>query len=130
MLHRLLAFLVVAVPLAAVGCGGPKPVAVSGKVTYKQKLLAQGSITFTPEKGRMATGKIRDGMIVEVTTHNLNDGALEGHNKVAIRSVSNPDDMYAEHVSLIPDKYGDPEKSGLTADLKPGENVLTFDLDE
>jgi hypothetical protein len=110
------------------GCRPAAPVPVTGKVTYQGRPLEQGTITFTPEEGRVAFGKIKDGKIVEVTTHSLNDGATKGHHRVAIRSISNPDDMYAKHESLIPENYGDPNTSGLTADLTSGTNDLSFDL--
>jgi hypothetical protein len=114
--------------VALSGCRGDGPVPVTGTVTYKGTPLAQGTITFTPEEGRVAFGKIKDGKIVEVTTHTLDDGAAKGRNRVSIRSISNPDDMYAKQVSLIPEKYGDPNTSGLTAELASGTNELSFDL--
>jgi len=113
--------------LAIVGCG-PNLSGVTGTVKYKGEPLKSGAITFIPDKGRPSSGKIVNGEIVEVTTNQANDGLPPGHYKVHIQSVSNPDDMYAEHESLIPLRYGDPEKSGLTADIKSGPNELKFDL--
>jgi hypothetical protein len=114
--------------LALAGCGGSSLAPVSGKVTYKGEPLSQGTIVFHPEQGRQASGKIKDGQIVEVTTHAPNDGVAPGKHKVTIRSVSNPDDMYAKQESLIPENYGFPDKSGLTADITSGKNDLKFDL--
>jgi hypothetical protein len=112
--------------LAGCGAGHAK---VSGKVTYNGQPLKQGSITFLPAGGgRPANGKIKDGEIVELTTETLNDGVQTGSYKVTIRSISNPDNMYASQKSLIPDRYGDPAKSGLTADIKRGTNELKFEL--
>jgi hypothetical protein len=128
MLRRFVSVLALCLAPVA-GCGGQKSAEVTGTVTHKEKPLAQGTITFFSERGPAAFGKIRGGKIVEVTTRSLNDGAAPGNYKVAISSVSNPDDMYAEHVSLISEKYNSPDNSGLTAQLKPGANELTFTLD-
>jgi hypothetical protein len=113
-------------PLA--GCGGSKLATVSGTVTYQGNPLTQGAITFFPENGREAYGKIKDGKIVEVTTHTFGSGAMPGQYRVAIFSEANPDDMKASHESLISKKYNDPKTSELTADIKPGDNKLTFEL--
>jgi hypothetical protein len=70
-----------------------------------------------------------DGQIVEVGTVTANDGALIGKHKVQIQAVAGDGtDMYAKRVSLISDRYGDPEKSGLTADVPAGGASLTFEL--
>ncbi|MCE9565705.1 MAG: hypothetical protein K8U57_27085 [Planctomycetes bacterium] len=110
------------------GCSGPGIAPVEGTVTYKGEPLKDGTILFHPEKGRPAAGKIRDGKIVEVTTETLNDGVPVGSVRVAIQAITNPDKMDAPHKSLIPEKYGDPDKSELTADIKPGKNDLKFEL--
>ena len=88
----------------------------------------EGTIVFHPEKGRPASGKIRDGKIVDVTTTTPNDGAPVGPVRVAIQSITNADKMDAPHNSLIPEIYGDPGKSGLTADIKADKNDLKFEL--
>jgi hypothetical protein len=126
--------IIVSVALAS-GCGPksdrPKLVPVSGTVSYKGQPLADGTVSFRPQKGRAGMGKIKDGKIIEVTSYELNDGLPVGQYKVAVQSMSNADDMYAEHKSLIPEKYSDVEKSELTADIKDAkENVLSFDLKE
>jgi len=110
------------------GCGGGGFAPVAGTVTYKNEPLKEGSIAFHPEKGRPAHGKIRDGKIVEVTTETAGDGARVGPVRVTIQAVTGGSDMYAKHKSLVPDKYGDPSKSGLTAEIKPDANDLKFDL--
>jgi len=110
------------------GCGGSGFAPVAGTVTYNNEPLREGSIEFHPEKGRPAYGKIRDGKIVEVTTDTIGDGARVGPVRVTIQAVTGSGDMYAKHKSLVPDKYGDPAKSGLTADIKSKANDLKFDL--
>jgi hypothetical protein len=129
MYRPVLAALVGALSLFALaGCGGSSLVPVTGTVTYKGKALPQGTIMFQPEQGRAASGKIKDGQIVEVTTHTLNDGLAVGKYRVSITAVANPEDMYAKHESLIPAAYNSPDKSGLTAEITSGKNELKFDL--
>lgn len=114
----------------ALGCGsGEEPVPIKGTVTYRGKPLDQGEISFYPEGGRPASGKIVAGQITDVTTFVLNDGVLPGKCRVAVQSVENAGDMYKKHRSLIPDTYATPERSGLTAEVaRGGENSLVFDL--
>ena len=69
------------------GCGSHKGlVAVTGHVTYLGKPLEQGSIVFISPHSRQATGEIRGGDIVNVTTFQENDGIAVGEYGVAITS--------------------------------------------
>ena len=111
-----------------VGCGGPGVAPVEGTVTFKGEPLKEGTILFHPEKGRPAAGKIRDGKIVEVTTETLNDGVPVGRVRVAIQAITNADKMDGPHKSLIPEKYGEADKSELKAEITAGKNDLKFDL--
>jgi len=112
-----------------VGCGSGLDLgSVTGTVTYKDAPLKEGTITFHSEKGRPAVGKIVEGKITDVTTENLNDGVAIGPSRVTVQAITNAGDMYAKHKSLVPDKYGDPAKSQLKADIKSGSNDLKFDL--
>jgi hypothetical protein len=111
------------------GCSkGPALATVTGTVTYKGQPLKEGTITFIPADGRSATGKIVAGKITEVSCYDINDGVPVGKHKVLIHSAQEGADMYAPSKSLIPEKYGSLDKSELTADIKPGENTVTFDL--
>jgi hypothetical protein len=117
------------------GCGGksdrPKLVPVQGTVSYKGQPLADGTIAFHPQKGRIGTGKIKNGKITDVTSYEPNDGLPVGPYRVAVQSLTNAADMYAEHKSLIPERYAEVDKSGLTAEIKDAkENVLSFDLND
>jgi len=109
------------------GCGGPNLAPVTGTVTYQNKPIKQGSITFVPTKGRPATGKIVNGEIVDVTTVKPGDGAAVGTAKVAIQASENAGDMYKEK-SLLPARFGNADTSKLTADILPKDTKLTFDL--
>lgn len=130
--------------ICAVGCGqSHTPLApVTGNVTYRGKPLASGTIIF--ESGRrLASGKIFNGKIAEVTTYRKNDGAPIGAHRVAIQAaeirddsaiVSHPgaaptaDGYMGVGKSLIPARFRDPKTSGLTCDVKPGVNDFDFDL--
>jgi hypothetical protein len=64
-MNRLLALLLIGMS-AAIGCGasGPERFAVSGQVTFDGAPLADGEITFTPDKttaGPTAAGRIENG---------------------------------------------------------------------
>lgn len=107
------------------GCGsGTQP--VTGTVTYKSSPLSKGTITFVPETGRPSSGEIADGKILNVTTNHPNDGLPKGKYKVAIAAMDKPGEMSAKWI--IPERYGDAAKSGLQAEIKDGENRLSFDL--
>ncbi|QDU60357.1 hypothetical protein Pan216_11960 [Planctomycetes bacterium Pan216] len=132
--------------LFAAGCGSGHPELgrVTGTVNYLGKPLPQGTIILEPVGGRPATGRILDGEIIEVTTYRPGDGATLGKHQVAIQSVqkpmathtpANPVDADAqaalrsmETESLLPPKFGDPARSGLSAEIESGDNQLTFDL--
>jgi len=107
---------------------------VSGTVSYDGQPLKSGEITFLPAQGRPGYGKVVDGQIQEVTTESAGDGAPVGTNRITITAreestaVAQPGQMAAPGRSLIPERYGDAEKSGLTADIKAGTNELKLDL--
>ena len=121
-----------AVTVLVIGCGrgdGPTLAPVAGTVTHNQQPLAEGTITFYPAAGRPAYGKIQNGQIVEVTTLDPNDGVTVGTSRVSIQSVEQGADMYTESKSRIPERYANPEQSGLTAEITEGQtNDLTFGL--
>lgn len=129
----------------AAGCGGqgrPPLATVTGTVTLDDKPIKNGTIVFEAPGLRPATGKIVDGEIVEVTTFEPNDGVPVGNHKVAVFAqeeadsavVSNPGEKqklgagYMGGASTLPARYGDPEKSGFTAEIAEGENTVKFEL--
>tara|TARA_R110002095_G_scaffold203734_1_gene185857 strand:+ start:3114 stop:3560 length:447 start_codon:yes stop_codon:yes gene_type:complete len=118
------------------GCGGgiddaPKVASVNGSVIWNGKPLDEGTIVFHPTSGRSASGTIKGGEIVEVTTTIQGDGAPVGENKVTIFATK-PDPKDASGmgtISLIPVRYNDVKKSGLKAIIKVNEeNKVNFDL--
>jgi len=124
---------------------------VTGTVTYKGKPLPTGHVNFVPEgeASRGATGNIVDGKY-RLTTHAPDDGAMPGKYRVTITAYEGdlaavhadankqyqsqnamPDQTVvskAQRKSLIPEKYGRFEGSGLTAEVKEQSNTIDFDL--
>jgi hypothetical protein len=139
--------------LLLAGCtdttGLAKRYPVSGQVTYNGAPLAKGNINFIPtgsaEANRAATGPIDNGYYT-LTTATANDGAFPGTYTVTVTSTevdltevkanmkggSGHQDDVARATrnakSLIPAKYGFPDQSGLTAEVKPGSNSFNFAL--
>ena len=111
---------------------------VHGKVTYNGKPLNMGSLLFVPVGGgTSAQGEIgSDGSYV-MGTYEKTDGAIVGEHKVIITALTQPagalpeDDINANAapITLIPERYGDLERSGLRATVEGGtDNEINFDL--
>ncbi len=135
--------LLVACLLGTAGCArGPTMAKVNGTVTYNGKALPQGNLIFESPGQRPASARIENGQIVEATTYKPDDGVPVGSHKIAVSATeaaaasivsdpgkaSLPDANYMGGKSLIPGRYNDPEKSGLTAEIKAGENRLELKL--
>lgn len=135
--------LILVMALVEAGCtsGRVELARVKGTVTLDEKPLAHGTITFESSGKRPATGKIANGEIVEVTTYQTGDGVPLGMHKVAIWSneeapsavTTNPGAAktganYMSGKSLIPTMYNDPNTSGLSAEIKSGENTVALQL--
>jgi len=130
-IHRcssLIFLLVLALVLPGCGGGGPTLAPVSGTVTYNDKPLAKGRICFQPASGRPAYGDVVDGKIVDVKTAD-EAGVTVGACQVGITSVQEAADMYTPSKSLIPQRYADPKKSELKADIQKGQTTeVKFEL--
>ncbi len=136
-----LLFMVCVLLSTLTGCGDGHPARslVTGTVSYNGKPISIGSLVFVPVGGGpSAQGKVaRDGSY-EMGTFDEDDGVIPGNYKVMIVALTSsggsglPEDEVKannEPVSVIPEWYGDLEKSGLlvtvTAD-KP--NTIDFPL--
>jgi hypothetical protein len=131
------AFAVLACVVASPGCGesGPTMGRVGGKVTYKGQPVPKGTIAFqaTSPGGRNATGTIAEDGTYTLQTENPGDGAIVGDYKVAVVA---RDDVILDYIPkkapppkrLTPEKYENPDTSGLTAKVEPGSNTKDFDL--
>jgi hypothetical protein len=111
------------------GCG-PSGADVRGRVSLDGESVADGVISFQPEKetpGPSAGGRIVDG---EYEVPNV----LPGVYRIEIRSwqttekvVNGPLGRAKERVNVIPQRYWG-ETTELRADLRPGGNVVDFTL--
>jgi hypothetical protein len=123
---------------------------ISGQITYQGKPIPSGTVVMVPEKGQAVTGIITDG-------HYQVKGIVKGMAKIAVQTAEGAAfnrpmqrmpkgmgppkelgldpalfDASAQHSQVksmrIPEKYRDPEKSGLTYTVKGGEQELNIDL--
>lgn len=125
--------------LSTYGCGDghPKRSIVTGTVTYNGKPLSIGSLVFVPVGGGpSAQGKIDRNGFYEMGTFDDDDGVIPGNYKIMITALTSPGgsglpedavDGNAGPVSVIPEWYGDLEKSGLQVTVKADEEN-TIDL--
>ena len=130
--------LALALCLLAAGCTRPTTLnPVSGKVTYRGAALPAGVIVFTPdasrgESGRVAVGTIKDDGSYTLAPDNA-AGLPAGWYRVSVASLSSPPggpDRTAPPVSLLPDKYRDPQLSALACEVKASRaNNIDFNLD-
>lgn len=104
------------------GCGenSQAPVPITGKVTYRGQPLQNGTIVFTPDPrkghvGTMAMGEIQSDGSYSLRTGNV-FGAPPGYYRITVAEGGLP---YNTQTSL-PDKYRDPELSGLVYEIKAG----------
>lgn len=137
-MHRLCAVALVGILLAGCGPSGPKLAKVVGKVTYKSAPLKFGSVIFQPEAGKAASGIIKPDGTFELFTNKPGDGALIGKHRVRVMSTTTQDPSFSVKEgqemplgkSLIPEKYGDLDKTPLK-DIQvedKSENTFTFNL--
>src|ERR1700761_6959661 len=130
MRRRDLAFLLI---VALAGCGGAERVSLApltGSVTLDGKPLEAGMIVFTPAKGRPASGKVKSGQIVDVTTYDPNDGAPVGRLVITLMDLP-PEGMDVPKERIIPSKYGSAEESDLTVAVYSGKpNSVNVELNK
>jgi hypothetical protein len=119
----------------ALGCGKPayelETAPVQGKVTLDGEPLPSGYVVVPTARGRMASGRIQpDGTFV-LSTYDEGDGAQVGMHPVIVNELP-PDEFSpapAEVRVPIPTRYTSAGTSGLTIDVKPGEdNYLELNL--
>ena len=136
-----------AVPLALLSCfllGGcgeslPPTVPVHGKMTWQGKPLGEERVSFQPAKiaeglpKRPAVGNLNPDGTYRLGTFCTDDGAVPGEYHVLVHSYSSKPSQQkptAPYVSRIRDKYGDPQRSGLTVTIPADtRGQLEFDFD-
>ncbi len=121
--------LLFALVLLAAGCSAGKG-SISGKVSLNGTPVAGGTITFQSEVGNreVFSALIKDGQYsiegvptgkARVTVKNLGPGA--GGKQDGNRAAS-------QGASPIPARYADPDSSGLSLTVRPGEQSYPVDL--
>jgi hypothetical protein len=123
------------------GCdsGAGARVAVRGKVSYRGVALTTGVIVFAPDPGHGANGPLASARIQSDGRYELQTddapGVPAGWYRVTVVAVEAPAQApsprgFAVPRSLLPDKYRDPELSGLTCEVRAGrENTINFNLE-
>ena len=108
---------------------------VTGKVFFKGAPLTSGLIVFSPDTNRGESGQIAYSKIRDDGTYTLQTGegkgATAGWYRVTIAALSPASaNVESPPISLIPDKYRDPQLSQLQCEVTAGrENHLDFNLD-
>jgi hypothetical protein len=123
----------------AYGCGSdPELVPAKGKVTYHGTPLNTGTVVLTPDLARGGSGPLAKAEIQPDGTFVLATGELKGvapgwyHVTILAMEMSQPAnaDQPALPHSLIPEKYGDPQLSDLSCQVRlDKENLLEFHLE-
>ena len=120
----------------ACGCGGGDgAVRVSGTVTVAGTPMEQGIIAFLePDGASAALGFIRNGSY-SMERSPSQPGLWPGNYSVVIRSWKEepgqlmPSGGFSKGISLIPEKYQDPKKSGLKAEIGKSATTVDFELE-
>jgi hypothetical protein len=116
------------------GCNRGNLAPVEGVVTYKGAPLDKAGVLFKPEKGPIAVGTTDEqGHFTLMTADKV--GALIGEHRVGISKTQQlspqfPGERFPRYETkyLIPQKYGSPETSELSASVKRGKNEVEFKL--
>ncbi|MBN1855293.1 MAG: hypothetical protein JW829_21360 [Pirellulales bacterium] len=95
---------------------------LSGTVTYDNAPLPAGVMSLISKENR----QIRHNTMIEDGRYSTPSAPL-GELIITIETVSIQFGNAAAYVP-IPDRYRDPDKSGLTAEVKPGKNEANFVL--
>jgi hypothetical protein len=122
----------VALLVAASGCGGNKKMTINGTVSYKGQRLSGGMLQFVgPKEGAPSAASIhKDGTFIMTDV-------TPGEVKVSIQPTpqsSGPSgDKKASGPKItaddLPEKYRDPEKSGLRYTITPDTRQLDIKID-
>lgn len=114
--------------LLILGCGGgvarDRTVPVKGVVLFRGQPLADASVTFSPEKGRPATGTTNASGEFTLTTYENNDGAIPGQHMILVTKYepAPAGDPYAKLKSIIPERYSELRTTPLTKTVENGDN--------
>ncbi|QDU75000.1 hypothetical protein Pan97_20200 [Bremerella volcania] len=131
--HRLMAMLLGAVLISAVGCGGGQYDnlgEVSGTITLDGEPLKHAVITFQPLGGRPAYGKTGEDGKYKMMYTGSQAGATVGVNTVTITNGGEKRDEETGKIwfqkEQVPAKYN--TKTELEYDVQPGSQTHDFEL--
>ncbi len=124
--------------VACMGCENTLPATVSGSVTVDGKVVTgnvAGDVMFHPDGGgAMAMAPLKSDGTFTIST-GATKGLEPGLYNVTVSVVETepePPGGYQNAPAQKPvshSKYGDKDTSGLTAEVKPGQNEFNFDLE-
>lgn len=142
--------LAIALLAVSVGCSsGGLPsdaAAVTGKVTHDGQAVANAVVTFLSDSGYAAVGKTNEEGVYQLSSAEIPGGTKPGSYKVMVSKIEqtggpalteedpgydpkNPSAGGPQTKHLLPQKYSKISSSGLTADVKAGENTVDLPLD-
>jgi hypothetical protein len=129
------------VSLLLTGCGTSTPplAEVSGTVSYRGQPLPGGVIVFTPDPAKGSSGPLASSVLQSdgsfVLQTGTATGAAAGWHRITVVSIRDPEVnpgpyQLAIPPSLIPERYRNPDLSGLSREVHLGEkNVFQLNLD-
>jgi hypothetical protein len=126
--------LLVLVLISGCGSSGLTTAPVRGKITYKGKPVPNGTVTYVPDGDKpAATGEIQPDGTYVLTTYDSGDGAVLGKHSIMIIAQEDmagrlPEERSPTPGLIVPEKYTNFAGSGLTAEVKQGDNVFDFEL--
>lgn len=118
------------------GANGPAPVA--GKISYRGQPVTRGTIVFAPDPLRGGEGDPVRTSIQPDGRYQMpgadKQGVAPGWYRVTVAAVDmgpiDPGSPILVPRSLLPEKYRDPELSGLSCEVKAGrDNTINFNLE-
>jgi hypothetical protein len=121
------------------GCGppaSPTMFPVEGQVRFEGKPLTRGTVVLYPDGGRGNStkheprGNIEPDGTYKIVTH-PHEGAPAGWYKVAVIATEPSDSKnpYSLPRSSIPERFKDPDKSGLTLEVQSQPRAGAYDFD-
>ena len=114
------------------GCWGYRPdlpptEPVTGTVTLDGEPVAGARVQFVPDKSKGTEGAMASGVTDAQGEYELQtatvEGAIVGFHKISVEARAQPKDQYDTLPQLLtPERYADHNTSGLTAEVKAGED--------